>query len=76
MPWDMPWDSASPNVIRAFLEDSLREALDKMNTIQVDELPVVKEQAPNDPDVLISAHFFYWLTLRFPVLNLYFGGRF
>jgi CIC family chloride channel protein len=41
-------DVATPNVVRVFLQDSLQEALDKMNTIQVDELPVVKEDAPND----------------------------
>jgi CIC family chloride channel protein len=41
-------DVASPNVVRVFPTDSLQEALDKMNTMQVDELPVVKEGAPND----------------------------
>jgi CIC family chloride channel protein len=41
-------DVASPNVVRVFLHDSLQAALDKMNSIQVDELPVVKEEAPND----------------------------
>ncbi|MEJ2670950.1 MAG: chloride channel protein [Deltaproteobacteria bacterium] len=41
-------DVASPNVVRVFLNDSLQEALDKMNSIQVDELPVVKEGSPND----------------------------
>jgi CIC family chloride channel protein len=41
-------DVASPNVVRVFLTDSLQEALDKMNTIQVDELPVVKQDASND----------------------------
>jgi len=41
-------DVATPNVVRVFLKDSLQEALDKMNSIQVDELPVVKEDAPND----------------------------
>jgi chloride channel protein, CIC family len=41
-------DVASPEVVRVFLTDSLQEALDKMNTIEVDELPVVKEDAPND----------------------------
>jgi CIC family chloride channel protein len=41
-------DVATPNVLRVFLNDSLQEALDKMNSIQVDELPVVKEEAPND----------------------------
>jgi CIC family chloride channel protein len=41
-------DVASPNVVRVSPTDSLQEALDRMNTIQVDELPVVKEDAPND----------------------------
>jgi CIC family chloride channel protein len=41
-------DVATPNVLRVFLSDSLQEALDKMNSIQVDELPVVKTEAPND----------------------------
>jgi CIC family chloride channel protein len=41
-------DVATPNVVRVFLSDSLQEALDKMNSIQVDELPVVKEEAPDD----------------------------
>jgi CIC family chloride channel protein len=41
-------DVATPNVVRVFPKDSLQDALDKMNTLQVDELPVVKEEAPND----------------------------
>ena len=41
-------DVASPEVVRVFPTDSLQEALDQMNSIQVDELPVVKEGAPND----------------------------
>ncbi|MCK9377094.1 MAG: chloride channel protein [Syntrophobacterales bacterium] len=41
-------DVATPNVLRVFLNDSLQEALDKMNSIQVDELPVVQPDAPND----------------------------
>ena len=41
-------DVATPNVVRVFLNDSLQEALDKMNSIQVDELPVVKTEAPHD----------------------------
>ena len=41
-------DVATPNVIRVFPTDTLQDALDKMNTLQVDELPVVKEEAPND----------------------------
>jgi len=41
-------DVATPNVVRVFLNDSLQEALDKMNTIGVDELPVVKDETSND----------------------------
>jgi CIC family chloride channel protein len=41
-------DVASHEVVRVLLTDSLQEALDKMNTMEVDELPVVKEDAPND----------------------------
>ncbi len=47
-------DVATPNVVRVFLSDSLQEALDKMNSIQVDELPVVKEEAPNDIVGMVS----------------------
>jgi CIC family chloride channel protein len=41
-------DVATPNVVRVFPSDTLQDALDKMSLIQVDELPVVKEEAPND----------------------------
>jgi CIC family chloride channel protein len=41
-------DVATPNVVRVFPKDTLQDSLDKMNTLQVDELPVVKEEAPND----------------------------
>jgi len=41
-------DLATFNVVRVFPSDSLQDALDKMNLLQVDELPVVKEEAPND----------------------------
>ena len=44
----MARDVASSNVVQVFLKDSLQEGLDKMNSIQVDEWPVVKEEAPND----------------------------
>jgi CIC family chloride channel protein len=47
-------DVATPNVVRVFLSDSLQEALDKMNSIQVDELPVVKEEAPDDIVGMVS----------------------
>ena len=41
-------DLATPNVVRVFLSETLQDAMDKMNLLQVDELPVVKEDAPND----------------------------
>ena len=47
-------DVASPNVVRVFEHDSLQEALDKMVRLNVDELPVVKEEAPDDIIAMIS----------------------
>jgi CIC family chloride channel protein len=47
-------DVATPNVVRVFWGDSLQEALDKMALIQVDELPVVREEAPNEIVTMIS----------------------
>jgi len=41
-------DVATPNVVRVFWDDSLQEALDKMALIQVDELPVVREEHPDE----------------------------
>ena len=41
-------DVATPNVVRVFWDDSLQEALDKMALIQVDEMPVVREEHPNE----------------------------
>ena len=47
-------DVATPNVVRVFGEDSLQEALDKMVLLNVDELPVVKEEAPDEIVAMIS----------------------
>ena len=47
-------DVATPNVVRVFWDDSLQEALDKMALIQVDELPVVKEENPGEIVSMIS----------------------
>jgi CIC family chloride channel protein len=47
-------DVATPNVVRVFWHDSLQEALDKMALIKVDELPVVREEAPNEIVTMIS----------------------
>ena len=47
-------DVATPNVVRVFGQDSLQEALDKMVLLNVDELPVVKEEAPDEIVGMIS----------------------
>lgn len=47
-------DVATPNVVRAFEDDSLQEALDKMVLLKVDELPVVREEAPDTIVSMIS----------------------
>ncbi|MFZ0051293.1 MAG: chloride channel protein [Desulfobaccales bacterium] len=47
-------DVATPNVVRVFWQDSLQEALDKMVRLNVDELPVVKEDAPDEIIAMIS----------------------
>jgi CIC family chloride channel protein len=44
-------DVATPTVVRAFWDESLQEALDKMVLINVNELPVVREE---DPDAIIG----------------------
>ena len=47
-------DVATPNVVRVVGETSLQEALDKMVLLNVDELPVVKEEAPDEIVAMIS----------------------
>jgi CIC family chloride channel protein len=47
-------DVATSNVVRVFGQDSLQEALDKMVRLNVDELPVVKEDAPDEIVAMIS----------------------
>jgi chloride channel protein, CIC family len=47
-------DVATPNVVRVFGQDSLQEALDKMVRLNVDELPVVKEDTPDEIVAMIS----------------------
>jgi CIC family chloride channel protein len=44
-------DVATPTVVRAFNDESLQDALDKMALINVNELPVVREE---DPDEIIG----------------------
>src|SRR3989339_85276 len=47
-------DVATPNVVRVLGDESLQEALDKMMLLNVDELPVVKEEAPDEIVAMIS----------------------
>lgn len=47
-------DVATPNVVRVFWQDSLQDVLDKMVRLNVDELPVVKEDAPDAIVAMIS----------------------
>jgi len=47
-------DVATPNVVRVFRDDSLQDALDKMALIQVDELPVVREENPDEIITMIA----------------------
>lgn len=47
-------DVATSNVVRVLGQDSLQEALDKMILLNVDELPVVKEEAPDEIVAMIS----------------------
>jgi len=47
-------DVATSNVVRVLGQDSLQEALDKMILLNVDELPVVKEGAPDEIVAMIS----------------------
>lgn len=47
-------DVATPNVVRVFWDDSLQEALDKMALIQVDELPVVRKEHPDEIVTMVA----------------------
>ncbi len=47
-------DVATPNVVRVFRNDTLREALEKMAAIDVDELPVAYEEKPDEIVGMIS----------------------
>jgi chloride channel protein, CIC family len=47
-------DVAIPNVVRVGLQESLQEALDKMVLLNVDELPVVREDSPDKIVGMIS----------------------
>ena len=47
-------DVATPNVVRVHWNDSLQQALDKMAAINVDELPVAREERPAEIVTMIS----------------------
>ncbi len=47
-------DVATSNVARVFWDDTLQHALDNMAALNVDELPVVREEAPDDIVTMIS----------------------
>ncbi len=61
-------DVATPNVVRVFWDESLQEALEKMALIQVDELPVVREENPDEIVTMISKRdiisFYHTQSLR------------
>jgi len=47
-------DVATPNVVRVSWNDTLQDALDKMAALKIDELPVVREEAPDKIVAMIS----------------------
>jgi CIC family chloride channel protein len=47
-------DVATPNVVRAFWNDTLQQTLEKMAAINVDELPVAYEERPDEIVAMIS----------------------
>lgn len=47
-------DVATPNVVRVHWNDTLQQALDKMAAINVDELPVAREETPDEIVTMIS----------------------
>ena len=47
-------DVATPNVVRVFWHETLKDALDKMAARQLDQLPVVREEAPDEIVTMIS----------------------
>jgi len=57
-------DVATPNAVRVFLHDSLQQALDKMALLQVEELPVVQEEAP---DVIVA------MISKRDIISYYYG---
>jgi CIC family chloride channel protein len=57
-------DVATPNVVRVYWNDTLQQALEKMAAIQVDELPVVREERPDEIVTMISKR---------DIVNYYYG---
>jgi CIC family chloride channel protein len=57
-------DVATPNVVRVYWNDTLRQALEKMAAIQVDELPVAREERPDEIVTMISKR---------DIVNYYYG---
>jgi CIC family chloride channel protein len=57
-------DVATPNVVRVYWNDTLQQALEKMAAIQVDELPVVREEQPDEIVTMISKR---------DIVNYYYG---
>jgi len=47
-------DIATPNVVRVRWNDTLQQALDKMAAINVDELPVAREEKPDEIVAMVS----------------------
>jgi CIC family chloride channel protein len=47
-------DVATPNVERALWNDTLQQTLDKMATLNVDELPVVREESRDEIVTMIT----------------------
>ena len=57
-------DVATPNVVRVYWNDTLQQALEKMAAIQVDELPVAREERPDEFVTMISKR---------DIVNYYYG---
>jgi len=57
-------DVATPNVVRVYWNDTLQQALEKMAAIQVDELPVAREERPDEIVTMISKR---------DIVNYYYG---
>ena len=47
-------DVATTSVVKAYWDETLKDAMDKMGTIGVDELPVVMRNAPEELVAMIS----------------------